>query len=225
MRDNGWMLEFTLRGGPGSSAEAELEVKRSRFLCRVTRVETEDEARDAIESARKTHWDARHHCSAFVIGSATEPSQIRRSNDDGEPSGTAGRPILDVVHGRNLIDCVAVVSRYFGGTLLGTGGLIRAYSDAVALAVDDARNQNGLVTRERRELFRLALAHSDAGRVEAELRQHGVTVLGTEYGALAITTIAVAAADAAAVGERVAGITSGAGALETAGFEWVDVAI
>ena len=79
------------------------------------------------------------------------------------------------MHGRNLIDCVAVVSRYFGGTLLGTGGLIRAYSDAVALAVDDARNQNGLVTRERRELFRLALAHSDAGRVEAELRQHGVS--------------------------------------------------
>lgn len=218
------MLEYTLRGGPGATAEAELEVKRSRFLCTVVRVENEDDARAVIELARKTHWDARHHCSAFVLGSATEPSQVRRSNDDGEPSGTAGRPILDVLNGRNLIDCVTVVSRYFGGTLLGTGGLIRAYSDAAALAVDDARANNRLVVRERRELFRLPLAHADAGRIEAELRQHGVTVLGTDYGAQAVLRLATDAAGADAVSARVAGVTAGAGALEPAGSEWVDVA-
>jgi len=217
------MLEYTLRGGPGATAEAELEAKRSRFLCTVVRVTSEDDARDVIERARKTYWDARHHCSAFVLGSATEPSQVRRSNDDGEPSGTAGRPILDVLNGRNLIDCVAVVSRYFGGTLLGTGGLIRAYSDAVALAVDQARIQHRLVVRERRELFRLALSHTDAGRVEAELRQHGVTVLGTDYGAQAVLTLATDDQGSAALAARVAGVTAGAGALEPAGAEWVDV--
>jgi len=218
------MLEYTLRGGPGATAEAELEVKRSRFLCTVVRVASEADARDVIELARKTHWDARHHCSAFVLGSATEPSQVRRSNDDGEPSGTAGRPILDVLNGRNLIDCVAVVSRYFGGTLLGTGGLIRAYSDAAALAIDGARAQHRLVVRERRELFRLALSHADAGRVEAELRQHGVTVLGRDYAAQAVLTLATDAQGAVDLAARVAGVTAGAGALEPAGAEWVDVA-
>lgn len=224
MSHNGWMLEYTLRGGHGATAEAELEVKRSRFLCTVVRVASEEDARDVIELARKTHWDARHHCSAFVLGSATEPSQVRRSNDDGEPSGTAGRPILDVLNGRNLIDCVAVVSRYFGGTLLGTGGLIRAYSDAAALAIDGARAQHRLVVRERRELFRLALSHADAGRVEAELRQHGVTVLGTDYAAQAVLTLATDAPGAVDLAARVAGVTAGAGTLEPAGTEWVDVA-
>ncbi|MEL0627720.1 YigZ family protein [Salinibacterium amurskyense] len=218
------MLEYTLRGGPGATAEAELEVKRSRFLCTVVRVASEEDARDVIELARKTHWDARHHCSAFVLGSATEPSQVRRSNDDGEPSGTAGRPILDVLNGRNIIDCVAVVSRYFGGTLLGTGGLIRAYSDAAALAIDGARAQHRLVVRARRELFRLPLSHADAGRVEAELRQHGVTVLGTDYAAQAVLTLATDAQGAADLAARVAGVTAGLGALEPAGSEWVDVA-
>jgi len=217
------MLEYTLRGGPGATAEAELEVKRSRFLCTVVRVASEEDARDVIELARKTHWDARHHCSAFVLGSATEPSQVRRSNDDGEPSGTAGRPILDVLNGHNIIDCVAVVSRYFGGTLLGTGGLIRAYSDAAALAIDGARAQHRLVVRERRELFRLPLSHADAGRVEAELRQHGVTVLGTDYAAQAVLTLATDAQGAADLAARVAGVTAGVGALEPAGSEWVDV--
>ncbi|MBH0131379.1 YigZ family protein [Salinibacterium sp. NK8237] len=216
------MLEYTLRGGPGATAEAELEIKRSRFLCRVVRVDNEADARDVIEQARKTYWDARHHCSAFVLGSSTEPDQVRRSNDDGEPSGTAGRPILDVITGRNLIDCVAVVTRYFGGTLLGTGGLIRAYSDATALAVDGLRAQKRLVLRERRELFQLALPHSDAGRVESELRQHGVTVVGTEYGSSAVMTLAADPGDESALAERVAGITSGTQSLHPVGSEWVD---
>ncbi|MBH0010225.1 YigZ family protein [Salinibacterium sp. SWN1162] len=216
------MPEFTLRGGPGASIHAELEAKRSRFLCTVVRVATEDDARDVIELARKTHWDARHHCSAFVLGSTTEPSQVRRSNDDGEPSGTAGRPILDVLTGRNLIDCVAVVSRYFGGTLLGTGGLIRAYSDAAAHAVDAAREAHRLVARERRDIFHLSLGHADAGRIEAELRHQGITVLGTDYGARAVLTLATDAGSTADLSARVAAVTAGAARIEPAGSEWVD---
>ncbi|WP_255559922.1 YigZ family protein [Salinibacterium sp. M195] len=188
-------------------------------------MDSETTARDVIETARRMHWDARHHCSAFVLGSGTEPAQVRRSNDDGEPSGTAGRPMLDVLNGRNLIDCVAVVSRYFGGTLLGTGGLIRAYADAVAVAVDNAAASPGLVLRQHRELFRLTLAHADAGKIEAELRQQGALVLGTEYGSSAVMTLAAGPAGNQALSSLVADATAGARMLEPLGSEWVDAAL
>jgi uncharacterized YigZ family protein len=217
------MLEFTVRGGAGAWAEAEIEVKRSRFIGRLVRVESESDARDVIVFARKRHWDARHHCSAFVLGSRSQPDQVRRSYDDGEPSGTAGRPILDLLNGRSLIDSVVVVSRYFGGTLLGTGGLIRAYSDAATAAVEQATASNGLVVRQRRQLFRLTLRHADAGRIEAELRQHGVVVVSTEYEASAVMTLATELCGERALAALVAGVTAGERLLEPAGIEWVDV--
>src|SRR5690606_19439535 len=150
------MDELALRGGLGARVDAEIEVKRSRFLCRLVRVETEEAVRGVIDSARREHYGARHHCSAFVLGTASAPDQVRRSNDDGEPSGTAGRPMLEVLSGRGLIDTVAVVTRYFGGTMLGAGGLARAYSDAVSAAIDGAMKNRMLVRRERRELFTLS---------------------------------------------------------------------
>ena len=117
------------------SAVAETEVKRSRFLCRVERVESEEAARAVVDRARKEHWDARHHCSAFVLG---PDGAVQRSSDDGEPSGTAGAPMLEVLRGREVSDVVAVVTRWFGGTLLGAGGLVRAYGDAVRAGLDAA---------------------------------------------------------------------------------------
>lgn len=213
------MDELALRGGVGARVDAEIEVKRSRFLCRLVRVDNEDAAREVVDGARREHHGARHHCSAFVLGSASAPAQVRRSNDDGEPSGTAGRPMLDVVVGAGLIDTVAVVTRYFGGTLLGAGGLARAYSDAVATAVEAARDRRMLVRRLRRELFTLTLPHADAGRVEAELRQRGVTVLGTDYAASAVLSL-TGGDDLRAV---VATITAGSAELVPIGEEWVDV--
>jgi uncharacterized YigZ family protein len=215
------MAELTLRGGAGAHVEAEIDVKRSRFLCRLVRVETEDAARAVIEDARRQHFAARHHCSAFVLGSASAPEQVRRSNDDGEPSGTAGRPMLEAVTGRGFVDTVAVVTRYFGGILLGAGGLARAYSDAVLTTIDLATADRLVVQRERRELFRLSLPHADAGRVEAELRRRGVTILGTDYGQTAI--LRITADDAPALTGSVSGITSGAGVIVPIGGEWVDV--
>jgi len=215
------MPDLTVRGGVGSQVVAETDVKRSRFLCRLVRVETEDAARAVIDHARTEHWSARHHCSAFVIGPTGTPDQVRRSNDDGEPSGTAGRPMLEALAGRGLVDSVAVVSRYFGGTLLGAGGLVRAYSEAVLTTIDQAQSHGLLVTRERRELFRLALSHADAGRIEAELRQRGVLVLGTTYGQDALLDIA--GDDAERLGAIVAQVTNGATELEALGHEWVDV--
>ena len=221
MRQTECMADLTLRGGVGSRVDAEIEIKRSRFLCRVVRVETEDAARAAIAEARTEHWNARHHCSAFVLGPSTAPDQVRRSNDDGEPSGTAGRPMLDALAGRDVVDCLAVVTRYFGGTLLGAGGLVRAYSEAVLTTIDQAQSTGLIVARERRELFTLALSHSDAGRIEAELRQRGVLILGTDYGSDAV--LRIADDDAERLAAIVAGVTAGSATIEDVGHEWVDV--
>ncbi|TDE88565.1 hypothetical protein EXU48_22850 [Occultella glacieicola] len=215
------MTGLTLRGGPGARVDAEIEVKRSRFLCRLVRVRDEEMARAAVEQARKEHHGARHHCSAFVLGAADDPGQVRRSNDDGEPSGTAGAPMLEALTGRHLMDCVAVVTRYFGGVLLGAGGLVRAYSDAVLAGIDTAGAAGLLVARERRDLFSLALPHADAGRVEAELRRHpGTAVLDVGYGERAVLRLS---GDAAELSARVAAATAGTGELRALGQEWVDV--
>lgn len=213
------MDEVTLRGGVGARIDTEIEVKRSRFLCRLIRVESEEAARGVVDDARREHFGARHHCSAFVLGPASAPDQVRRSNDDGEPSGTAGRPMLEVLVGGGFIDVVAVVTRYFGGTLLGAGGLARAYSDAVASAIDGATERRMLVGRVRRQLFTLSLPHADAGRIESELRQRGATVLGTDYAASAVLSL-TGGDDLPAI---VASITAGSASLEPAGEEWIDV--
>lgn len=112
-----------LEGGEGEIVE-----KKSRFIAAVAKCETEEEAVRFIESRKKKYWDARHNCSAFVIG---ERGELTRCSDDGEPSGTAGRPMLEVLLGEELHDVCVVVTRYFGGVLLGTGGLVRAYTQAV----------------------------------------------------------------------------------------------
>ena len=165
------------------SVAAEAIVKKSRFLALIERAESEDAARRVVASARSAHPGAGHHCSAFLIGDIAG-ARIERSSDDGEPTGTAGHPMLEVLAGRDLTNVVAVVSRYFGGTKLGTGGLARAYSGAVAQALTDAR----LVRRERRELVRVELSHADVGRIESELRTRGVEVVSIEYLARAAVT-------------------------------------
>ena len=115
-------------------AEAEIVEKKSRFIATVRPVETEEEANAFIDEMKKKYYDARHNCSAFVIGSKAE---LTRSSDDGEPSGTAGRPMLEVLLGSEIRNIAVVVTRYFGGTLLGTGGLVRAYSGAVKKALEE----------------------------------------------------------------------------------------
>ncbi|OFI46415.1 YigZ family protein [Floricoccus penangensis] len=113
----------------------EEEIKKSRFICHLKRVGTEDEAREFINKIKKEHYKANHNCSAFTLG---ENQEIQRSSDDGEPSGTAGIPMLEVLKKREIINVVAVVTRYFGGIKLGAGGLIRAYAGSVAHALDVA---------------------------------------------------------------------------------------
>lgn len=193
-------------------ATAEIEVKRSRFLCTLERVSTESEARSVVERLRKEHWDARHTCSAFILG---PEASVQRSSDDGEPPGTAGAPMLDVLRGAEVSDTVAVVTRWFGGTLLGAGGLVRAYGDAVRAALESA----GTVRRVLVTELALEVSHADAGRIESELRSRGVTVLETSYDARVRLLLGSTAPDELAA--QVAELTAGASHLERVGERWV----
>lgn len=201
---------------PARDAEAEIEVKRSRFLCAVRRVETEDDARAVVDGLRKQHWSARHHCSAMIIG--PPPVPVERSSDDGEPAGTAGAPMLDVLRGTDVSDVVAVVTRWFGGTLLGAGGLVRAYGDAVRAALVEAGTQRRSLVREHL----LELDHADAGRVESDLRARGIAVLDTSYGARVALTLGVPPDEEPRLAALLAELTAGVAETRVAGERWVD---
>ena len=199
---------------PACPAEAEVEVKRSRFLAQVVRVEEEHQARAVVEEARRTHWDARHHCSAFVLGPTRA---IERSSDDGEPAGTAGAPMLEVLRGAEVSDVVVVVTRWFGGTLLGAGGLVRAYGDAVRAGLEAA----GTIRRELLHEFSVVLPHAEAGRVESELRTRGVRVLDTAYADQ--VTLRLGVTDPEPLEAWLAELTGGRTAPNAVGTSWHDV--
>jgi uncharacterized YigZ family protein len=199
----------------GRAATGEVEDRGSRFLCTLRRVADEDEARALVAGLRREHWDARHHCSAFVIGPG---AAVQRSSDDGEPAGTAGAPMLEVLRGAGVSDVAAVVSRWFGGTLLGAGGLVRAYGDAVRAALADA----GTLRRTLLTELALDLDHADAGRVEGELRARGVSVLDVAYAARVRLLLAAAPDEVDRVAALVAAATSGAGLPVAVGERWVD---
>lgn len=118
-----------------SNKTAELVEKKSRFIANVFYVQNEIEASEKLNEIRKKYYDAKHNCFAYVIG---ENAEIVKSSDDGEPSGTAGHPMLDILKGKELTNVIAIVTRYFGGVLLGTGGLVRAYSDSLKMALESA---------------------------------------------------------------------------------------
>ncbi|MDL0402271.1 YigZ family protein [Corynebacterium lehmanniae] len=195
----------------------EFEVKRSRFIGWVTRATTEEEARAVIASAHEEYPDARHHCSAFIVHQdGAQP--IERSSDDGEPSGTAGKPMLEVLKGSGMQDVVAVAIRYFGGIKLGTGGLVSAYTESVA----DTLEQVTRVTREVRELGTVDFPHAEAGRIESELRTAGIDVVDVEYGRAAAYTLAFAPGERERVDALLAAVTHGGAEMKEAGYRWVE---
>ncbi|QCB51707.1 YigZ family protein [Rhodococcus sp. PAMC28707] len=198
--------------------EALIEVKRSKFLAVVERAASEEAARAVIATARSANPVARHHCSAFVIGDVPG-NLILRTNDDGEPSGTAGGPMLDVLVGREMTNVVAVVTRWFGGVKLGTGGLARAYGDAVTHALENAR----LLRRERRELLQVQLDYTEVGRVESELRARGIGIVSIDYRSRAVMTVQVEDVDA--VIGLLAGLTGGTARPGVVGHTYVESAL
>lgn len=161
--------KIVIEGGEGEIIE-----KKSRFIATVQPVETEEEAVAFIESMKKKYWDARHNCSAFVIGSRNE---ITRCSDDSEPSGTAGRPMLEVLLGQEVHNVAVVVTRYFGGVLLGTGGLVRAYTKAV---------QEGLANSQVATLaygteVKVETDYNGIGKLQYILGKAGVSIQNSEY--------------------------------------------
>lgn len=160
---------FTWQGGMG-----ELTEKKSRFIATIAPVKSEEEAQSFIEQIKKQYWDARHNCAAFTIGSRHE---LTRCSDDGEPAGTAGRPMLEVLLGEDIHDTCVVVTRYFGGTLLGTGGLVRAYSGAVQEALKHA------VILEKQKGIRLQIhcGYGDIGKIQYLFGQNRIPLLSSSY--------------------------------------------
>lgn len=152
----------------------EIEEKKSKFIANFRFVETEEEAMDFIEEMKKKYWDARHNCSAFIIGRKAE---LVRCSDDGEPSQTAGKPMLEVLMGAGLRNAAVVVTRYFGGTLLGTGGLVRAYTAAVQEGLKNSR-----IARMRYGVQLLVdTDYNGIGKLQYIMGKRGIPIQNTEY--------------------------------------------
>jgi uncharacterized YigZ family protein len=150
---------YTVKG----YGEHEIEIQKSRFIAYIQRAETEEEAQEFIQIIKKKNWNATHNCSAYMIG---ENDQIQKANDDGEPSGTAGVPILEVLKKKHLKDTVVVITRYFGGIKLGAGGLIRAYGKATS----EGLNATGIVERKLTRIMHTTIDYTWLGKIENELR-------------------------------------------------------
>lgn len=151
----------------------EYEVKRSRFLCYAAPVRSRDEAAAFIASIKQKHWDARHNCSAYIL----REGGVKRFSDDGEPQGTAGMPILDVLEKSEVTDVCVVITRYFGGILLGTGGLVRAYSHSAALALEAGE----IITMVKCAECELTCDYTLYGRIPALIAEHAGKETGTDF--------------------------------------------
>lgn len=212
----------TIDAAEGAGVDVELEIKRSRFLTRLRRVITEDEARQVIHERKKTHFDATHNCSAFVLG---RDSGVARSSDDGEPAGTAGIPMLNVLTSAGLTEVVAVVTRYFGGIKLGAGGLVRAYSDAVAQAIDAA----GRRRVESRMVAVIDVPLAEAGVMEQSIRSMTLTdgspvhFLDTTWGEPAQMSVAVPDGGFDNLQAALANLSGGRLSARASHQVWVDV--
>lgn len=157
-----------------SGGEAEIIEKKSRFIATVKPVKSEEEAITFIEGLKKKYWNATHNCFAYVIG---ERFQTQRCSDDGEPSGTAGRPMLDVLLGEEVHDVAVVVTRYFGGTLLGTGGLVRAYQGATKAGLMACT----VITKMHGSKVAIQTDYTGLGKIQYILGQRGLAILHSEY--------------------------------------------
>lgn len=200
------------------NGQVEEEIKKSRFICHVKWVESEEEARDFINTIKKEHYKATHNCSAFILG---EKSEIKRTSDDGEPSGTAGVPMLGVLESHQLTNLCVVVTRYFGGIKLGAGGLIRAYAGSVALAVKEI----GLVEIKEQVGLRLQLSYSQYQEYANFLKSENLMEFDTEFTDSVATTIFVNKEDQNRIEEGLIEFFNGKVQLSNQGIRQVEVPI
>ncbi len=189
--------------------------RKSRFLGEAVRAATPEEAETYIAAVRKRYYDARHHCFAYIAGEPGTPDEVTRAGDDGEPSGTAGRPILEILTGRALHHVLIVVTRYFGGTLLGTGGLVRAYSSAAKAAAENA----GFVTVRAGLRLKVTVGYDLIGKMQYLFEKNQITVAGTEYMEKVVFRIVIPAGNEEQTRKLIREATNAAAVCETDGTE------
>ena len=208
MIDQDWNVDMTESYKTVSGeGEAEIVEKKSRFIAHVFPVESESEALEQIEKTKKKYWDARHNCYAYVIGI---DGKLQRYSDDGEPGGTAGMPMLEVLLGEEVKNTLVVVTRYFGGTLLGTGGLVRAYSKST---------KEGLLAAGIREcvLYRrinITVDYSLSGKIQYEAAQGGYLTEDTVYAENVLFKLLVKTGSADGFAKRITDVTNGRAEIE-----------
>ncbi|MEE1768259.1 YigZ family protein [Streptomyces sp. JV185] len=193
----------------------ETEINRSRFICALAPAATEEEAQDFVARVRRQHPTATHNCFAYVIGA---DASVQKASDDGEPGGTAGVPMLQMLTRREMRYVVAVVTRYYGGVKLGAGGLIRAYGGVVGEALDEL----GTVTRRRFRLATITVGHQRAGKLENDLRATGRTVREVRYAETVVIEIGLPDADVESFRGWLADATAGEAGLELGGEAYGD---
>ena len=196
---------YVYKGGQGEITE-----KKSRFIATVRPVESEDEAVSFINETKKKYWDARHNCSAFVIGKRQE---LTRCSDDGEPAGTAGRPMLDVLLKENIHNAAVVVTRYFGGVLLGTGGLVRAYQQATKAGLSASE----IIEKKEGAVLFIRTDYTGIGRLQYLFAQEKITVMDTAYEADVLVKAVIPENDKKRIEKTIIEQTNG-----TAKLEWGD---
>lgn len=199
----------------GSSANAEILINKSRFIGHSARAETESEAIAFIDSIKSKHRQATHNCSAYIIG---EHDSIQKANDDGEPSGTAGVPMLEVLKKQGLKDTVLVVTRYYGGIKLGGGGLIRAYGKSASEAIA----ASGVVERRLHHLMKVSIDYTWLGKIENEIRQSDYPLAGIDYSDAVVLSIHVPVEKEQAFIDWVNELTNGQAEIESAHTEFLE---
>lgn len=185
----------------------EIVMKKSRFIANILPVETEEEAGEFIDEIKKKYWDARHNCTAYIIG--TE-NPIMHCSDDGEPSKTAGRPMLDVLLNHGLTNLVVVVTRYFGGTLLGTGGLVKAYQSATI----EGLNQANIITKTLGYKMEISTDYNFVGKIQYYIAGENIPTLSSEYTNIVKLTIIIPISLKDELEKKIAEITNGQAVLE-----------
>ena len=190
-------------GGMGEIVE-----KKSRFIATIAHVESEEDAIAFVEGVKKQYWDARHNCSAYIIGTKQE---LMRCSDDGEPAQTAGKPMLDVLSGQGLCNVVAVVTRYFGGTLLGTGGLVRAYSKSV----QEGLANSVIVEKHLADELVITTDYNGIGKIQYLLAQEGLIPTNTEYTDIVVVTVPVPVDQTAQLEAKITQGTNGRARMQT----------
>ena len=195
-------MNIILKNGSG-----EIEEKKSRFICHIFKIKSEEEAEEYITAVKKKYWDARHNCYAYSIGKNRE---FTRCSDDGEPSGTAGRPMLDVILGEDIYNVAVVVTRYFGGVLLGTGGLVRAYSKA---------GQEGLagslvIEKKKGISLKVTTDYTGIGKIQYIAGERQIPILDSEYTDKVVLKLLVPDAETEAVQKAITEGTNGRAGME-----------